>query len=55
MCPASVVRSQGHAEQVRVALQFPIFSLAMAAIRSGFDLHSLARSGLRDWSREPSG
>src|SRR5436309_9428495 len=31
-----------------------IFSLAMAAMRSGFDLQSLARSGLRDWSREPS-
>src|SRR6516165_2435422 len=31
-----------------------IFSLAMAAIRSGLDTHNLARSGFLDWSREPS-
>src|SRR5438874_6466950 len=31
------------------------FSLAIAVIRSRFDLHNLARSGWRDWSREPFG
>jgi hypothetical protein len=32
-----------------------IFSLAMAALRSGFDTHNLARSRFWEWSRESSG
>src|SRR5436305_12994414 len=37
--------------RVGLRVNSSIFSLAMAAIRSEFDTHNLARSGFWDWSR----
>src|SRR5262249_2719677 len=51
----AIVGRNADAKQARILVQLSIFSLAMAAIRSEFDTHSLARSGFLDWSREPSG